>query len=293
MTDLWLPHPTQSPDQSPDRSPDQSPGLGDRLAVQVLGPLTVLVEGAVLEPGPAMVANLLGLLALHLGRPVTTEQIAGVLWGPRRPPSHHNLIQVYVSRLRARLAGAGAGVEHDGAGYRLAVPDGTVDLDRFERRYDAGVTAAGRGAAPEAVGHLEAALATWRGTVLGGAGVRFEQLAAVSRANRQRTAAALQLAGLHGALGRHDRAVDTLSAAAGDAPLHEGLHAALMRALARTGDRAGALALYRDLRRRLADDLGVEPGQALQSVHVELLRDGRRGPRDRRAAHCTSARTPG
>ncbi|MFC7510256.1 AfsR/SARP family transcriptional regulator [Streptomyces thermocarboxydus] len=71
--------------------------------------------------------------------------------------------------------------------------------------------------------------------------------------------------------------VPELSALAAEHPLREAYHRQLMLALHRTGRQAEALVVHRDLRARLADELGVEPGQPVREAHVEVLRGAGRG----------------
>ncbi len=95
-------------------------------------------------------------------------------------------------------------------------------------------------------------------------------------------AAALEYARLCRTAGRPAAAAQTLREITAIAPLHEGLHAALMQSVADAGDRAGALTAYDHFRRRLAEDLGVHPGAELQAVHQELLHAPEPDPRTRR-----------
>ena len=57
-------------------------------------------------------------------------------------------------------------------------------------------------------------------------------------------------------------------------PLDESLVALLMRALRHNGAPGRALQVYEAARRRLADQLGVDPSAELAALHLELLRDG-------------------
>lgn len=54
-------------------------------------------------------------------------------------------------------------------------------------------------------------------------------------------------------------------------PLNETLHAKLMGALCQMGRRAEALESYRNLRRILSDELGVDPTPEIQRMHMEIL----------------------
>jgi Bacterial transcriptional activator domain len=73
-------------------------------------------------------------------------------------------------------------------------------------------------------------------------------------------------------LGRGEQAVTPLRVLCGEAPLHEGLHARLMLALAGCGQRAAALELFAELRARLADELGIGPGAGVADAHLRILR---------------------
>ena len=74
------------------------------------------------------------------------------------------------------------------------------------------------------------------------------------------------------------RAVDALadlSTLADEHALRERPHELLMVALAAAGRTPEALRTYDDFRRRLGDELGIEPSPALAGRHGELLRTGR------------------
>src|SRR5438045_3874253 len=73
-------------------------------------------------------------------------------------------------------------------------------------------------------------------------------------------------------LGRHQSLVSDLESLASRHPLRERLRALLMLALYRSGRQAEALRVYADTRRRLVDELGIEPGQLLQELERSILR---------------------
>ena len=94
---------------------------------------------------------------------------------------------------------------------------------------------------------------------------------------------AQQYADLCHELGEHDRAVPPLRDQAAAHPLHEPVHVRLITALAATGRQADALNAYDSLRRRLAHDLGIDPGAELADLHRRILRQEitvPSGPRD-------------
>jgi DNA-binding SARP family transcriptional activator len=171
------------------------------------------------------------------------------------------------------------------AGYRLDLDPDAADLDPLRLdlvRFDALADAAGRArdaADPDgAYRLLEAALRCWRGRVLADAPPRLRQHPLAVAVAQRRLSVALSLADTAADLGRHQQTVAWLSALAGEEPLHEGLHARLMAALAATGQQATALHLYTTLRARLDADLGVPPGPDLTAAHLAILRPHQPAP---------------
>jgi DNA-binding SARP family transcriptional activator len=88
----------------------------------------------------------------------------------------------------------------------------------------------------------------------------------------ERVAAVLLLADLAAALRQHGRSLPHLRALATEQPLHEPLYARLIAALAATGLQAQAVAAYQGIRRRLAEDLGIDPGPELTETYCRVLR---------------------
>ncbi len=118
----------------------------------------------------------------------------------------------------------------------------------------------------------------WRGPVLADAGHHLRRHVCAVALGRQRVAAALTHADLAMELGRPEAAATPLAAVVADEPLHEGLHARLMLALAGDGEQAAALGLFAEVRARLRQELGVEPGPELQAAHLRVLRQEIRPP---------------
>ncbi|WP_410643768.1 BTAD domain-containing putative transcriptional regulator [Amycolatopsis sp. lyj-346] len=241
---------------------------GATTRVGVLGPLLVEVRGEQRHLPDTRWARLLGLLALQPNRPVAVDEIVDVLWSGRPPRSHLDLIGGSVRRLRAllhpqlRLAATGRG------GYRLEGTAEQFDVLRFDARLGEAESAGDREGVFRA---LDEAMACWRGPVLAGHDA-VHQHAVVAALSRRRLSAALAHADAGIALGRHDEVVARLETVRDDEPLHEGLHARLMVALAGSGRQAAALALFDDLHTRLATELGIEPGPEVRAAQLHVLR---------------------
>jgi DNA-binding SARP family transcriptional activator len=125
---------------------------------------------------------------------------------------------------------------------------------------------------------LGEALALWRGPAL--AGVAADVLAGdAARLEESRMMALERRINADLALGRHHGLVPELEALVRANPLREGLLGQLMVALYRAGRQADALAVYRRGRARLAEELGIDPGPALQALEVAVLRQSPEMPR--------------
>jgi DNA-binding SARP family transcriptional activator len=263
--------------------PDRLAGVADappdepRLHIGVLGPLVVTGRGWP-EVATAKARCLLGLLAIQPCRPVTIEEIVNVLWGSRPPPSWPESLHHHVWQLRKLLepgrpqrAPSRILIRTSGS-YQLDVGADQLDLLRFDllagRTREVDPTKE-----PQRAAQLwTEALQCWRGRVLADLDTALRLHPAAVAISGRRLAATLAYADLAIGLGRCEQAVEYLRPVVVDEPLHEGLHARLMLALAGCGQQAAALAAYAELCSRLADDLGVEPGRELQQAHVRVLR---------------------
>jgi DNA-binding SARP family transcriptional activator len=255
----------------------EGPGPDAGLRIAVLGPLTVHLAA---EPValPHREGLVLGLLALHGGAPVHRHDLVDLLWAHDPPDSCHNLVHTYIARLRRRFAtvreaGADSLIETLGDRYRLRIDAGQLDLAAFAQ-----LGGPGADGDQDQLRRLGQALALWRGPVLAGTTPGLTGHPAAMALNRQRVASAIRYATLAAELGRPEDAVHELESVADNEPLHEQLHALLMRTLAGSGQQARALDLYQALRERLADQLGVEPGPELREAHLRILRQDEPAP---------------
>ena len=177
-------------------------------------------------------------------------------------------MQVYVSRLRKAL-GDGVLVTR-GGGYALELSGESVDADRFSRLADEGARPSTT-ATPGAHEALTAALALWRGPAL--ADLAYEPFAQseAARLEELRLVALENRAEAELALCHHAELVPELEALVREHPTRERLREALMLALYRSGRQVEALETYRDARRTLDEELGLDRGPALRELERAIL----------------------
>ena len=147
-----------------------------------------------------------------------------------------------------------------------------ADATRFERLAAAGHHALADGDPAGAADLLGQALALWRGPALADADGLPWAIAARAALDERRLAAVEDRYEAELALGRHAAAVPGLELLVAEHPLRERPRGQLLRALYGAGRQAEALAAYEDVRRRLADELGVDPSPELQEIHLAVLR---------------------
>src|SRR5271166_1939149 len=256
---------------------------GDRagadLAVALLGSVEVGPAGGVLTPvAQPRLRVLLGLLGVAGGRVVTAEALVDGLggeWSPGRERNLHSLVY----QLRRRLAAleppkGGARLARAGAGYRLALGPGELDVAVFgdlARRGREAARAGDKAAARELFGQ---ALGVWRGAALADAAPLCPRLAGeAARLEETRLAVTEERIGCDLALGRHSEVAGELAGLVEEFPLRERLAALLMTALYRCGRRGEALAVFEAARRVLAEELGLDPGPELARLQAQVLAD--------------------
>jgi predicted ATPase/DNA-binding SARP family transcriptional activator len=248
-------------------------GYPDLVRFGLLGTLAAWTEnGRLVEVPEAKVRALLADLLIHLGRPVSADRLIDDLWGDDLPVHPAGALHSKVSRLRQALENAEPGggelVAFQSPGYLLRIGSDALD----ERRFAALVERAGATEDPRDQAELLAdALALWRGPPLADfADAMFAQ-AAIARLEEQRLAALEQQAEARLALGEHSLLAGELSDLVVQHPLRERLRAAHMLALYRAGRQAEAVDSYSELRGRLANDLGLDPGPGLAALYQAIL----------------------
>ncbi|WP_165977029.1 AfsR/SARP family transcriptional regulator [Nonomuraea diastatica] len=254
---------------------------------RILGPLEASCLGRPIKLGGPRPRSLLAALLLDAGRIVPLDRLVTAIWGDRLPGSARNQVAIHVHTLRKAVKAAGRDAElivTEQVGYRL-LTDG-VWLDAHEARQQA--AAARRASRPEeASAALARALDLWRGPVL--AEIDSTEIAAAARGlENARLDIAEEWADAELACGRPREAVARLAGLVEEHPLREGLRERLMLALWRSGRQADALENYRQGRRHLLDELGLEPGQALRDLQQAILA----GPSPAGTAHVDKPAPP-
>ena len=237
----------------------------------LLGPVVARHNGTAVPAGSGRERFVLATLLLNAERLTSLDRLVDALWGD--PPSTaraqlHNMI----SNVRRRLREAGDDLIITRAtGYELHLGHHELDVLRFRELIAEGRQAMAAGDPARAEGLLADALALWRGPAL--ADVSDELAEPIRQVlHEERLSAAEARLDAQFALERFDDVLRELDPLLAEHPYRERLHELRMSALAASGRRAEALAAYRRLYRRLADDLGVEPGPPLRRLEERILR---------------------
>ncbi|WP_165314373.1 BTAD domain-containing putative transcriptional regulator [Agromyces protaetiae] len=234
------------------------------MSVDVLGPLVV-------DGGPISPRERSALAALVLaGGVVSADELGDAVWGDAPPPTWSKQVQIAIGRLR-RHPGVPA-IETAGGGYRAVVSRDDVDAARFERDVGAGIDHLRDGAPDRAVAAFERALALWRGRPYADLADWPPAIAEARRLGELRAVAEEERVAALSELGESARAIGDAERLVAEAPLRERRWSALALALYRGGRQADALAAIREAKRRLADELGVEPGAELAALETAVLR---------------------
>jgi DNA-binding SARP family transcriptional activator len=233
---------------------------------RLLGPLEVVEHDRSLGLGGVKQRSLLAVLLLHANEVVSADRLIDELWGQAPPSTASKGVQVYVSRLRKQLGESRLATRSPG--YVLRVGASELDLGRFEELLDE----ARRADPDSAAQKLRGALALWRGPAL--ADLAYEPFAQseIARLEELRWVALERRIDADLAGGRHAELVGELEALIAQHPVREHLRYQLMLALYRSSRQAEALDAYHQARRKLSDELGLEPSEELRRLEQAILR---------------------
>lgn len=262
----------------------------------ILGPVQIRTPVTEITVAAPRERILLALLLLREGQLVPVQQVISALWDTNPPTTARAQVHSCVSRLRQLLRRVGLPEElviTEPSGYRIKVSPDELDAVLFATRIERGRAAAADGELAAARDELRAALALWRGRPL--ADVDSDAVrASAAHLEEQWTAAMSLCLDLELKLGAAEEILAEVADLVERYPHHEQFRGHLMTALARTGRRADALAVFRRGRAMLAEELGIEPGAELVELHRRILNGDVTlllttvEPRDepRRAARC-------
>ncbi|GAA2307775.1 hypothetical protein GCM10010431_29500 [Streptomyces kunmingensis] len=251
------------------------------------------VNGGSIVPTAGKPRQILALLALYPSRVVPVPTLMEEIWASHPPQSALTTLQTYILQLRRRLGtamgpGSSEGVKDVLAtrhgGYLLQIPDLDIDVRMYEKLAREGQIAFEAGDNALAAERFRTALDLWRGQTL--VDVRLGPVLEIEamRLEESRLVAVERRIDADLRMGRHAELIAELMELTARHPRHEGLHSQVMVALYRSGRQSSALDVYRRLRGRLIEELGVEPSPQLQRLHqamlaVDPLLDVMSGPR--------------
>jgi DNA-binding SARP family transcriptional activator len=257
--------------------------------ITVFGDVRVSADDThVAVPSPR-VKHLLAALVVARGAVVATDDLVEFLWSATPPASASNQLHRLVGQVRRMFEpglpsrSTGSFIARSGMGYSL---DPTM-VDSDLARCDAALARA-RGHAGEehwepATEAYAEALEIVRHPLMGDLAVDRGGPGLLAEAARGRVVIAQEALDCAGRCHRLDRVTALVEQVAAPMVFEEHLQAHLIRALGQSGRRHDAMTLYDRVRRVLAEELGVDPGEELRAAHQEVLAIGTHptsGPND-------------
>jgi DNA-binding SARP family transcriptional activator len=254
--------------------------LESTLGIRVLGPLRLWSGRAAPTPSAPKERQLLGLLLMQHERVVPISVIIDELWFNQPPKSAITAIQTYVLNIRRQLAvalGLPAGevratlLRTQNKGYVFDTTECRYDLTEFHRLEAKGTAALHAGDQTAAVRLLRQADEIWRGAPLLDVDQGLPLQAEVARLEQARSNARARRVEAQLRIGHHHDVLAELAGLVIQHPFDEHLHGYYMIALQRVGRRQEALRVFHDLRKAMADELGMEPSSELWLLQRHIL----------------------
>ncbi|GAA3458557.1 BTAD domain-containing putative transcriptional regulator [Saccharothrix longispora] len=240
------------------------------LRVRLLGPVRAWLGDAERGLGAARQRTVFALLAGRANRVVSREELVDGVWGDAAPAGAVGSLHTYVSGLRRALGPARHLLVSRPAGYSLRLAEDALDVVAFERGRVEGQRLLGTGEWARARAVLDDVLGLWRGGAYDGVTGPFAE-AERRRLGELRVGALEARARAALELGEHAEVAAEAGALVREHPWRESLRELLMLSLHRAGRHAEALDAYREARRALVADQGIEPGPGLRELHRVIL----------------------
>ncbi|QXE39160.1 tetratricopeptide repeat protein [Streptomyces sp. GMY02] len=242
----------------------------------MLGPVRAWRGSEQIRLGSPQQRTVLAVLLLAEGAPVPRSALIEALWGPAgEPASAPSIVRTYIHHLRRALEPAGYAaasvIRSVGDGYQLGVQADATDLGAFRQLLARAEQARHAGDTRAAAKHLREALGLWEGPALADVRGDYAQVHQ-HRLGELRLAAHASVLTAELDLGAQENVAAELTELIARHPLDERFRALSMLALYRSGRQAAALETYRETQALLADELGVDPGQSLQTLYQRILR---------------------
>ncbi|MFC9846838.1 BTAD domain-containing putative transcriptional regulator [Streptomyces sp. NPDC060223] len=244
----------------------------------LLGQMHVVTDSGRLIPLKSSKATqLLALLLLRRHQVVGAGVLIEELWADEPPRSAMTTLQTYVYHTRRMLAQQQvSGKQREllltrPPGYFALIEDEELDATVFERMIRAGSRQLEDNRPGEALAALNAGLDLWHGPALSTVPCGRVLESHIAHLEELRIFGLQLRIEANWRLGRIGPLIPELRSLVISHPLNETLHAKLMGALYRVGRRAEALESYRNLRKILSDELGVDPTPEIQRMHMEIL----------------------
>ena len=242
------------------------------MRICVLGPLSLEVRGGAVALTSTRQQRLLLALVLAGPRGLDVDELVERVWAPAdAPPSSVGSLRTYVNRLRRAIGDderPSPAVATRPGGYRLDRDGVAVDADEFTDL----LAAARRELDPSRrAATVAQALALWRGPALVEVADRDWAQPEAERLGALRVEAEELRVEVLGDLGQHAEAATEATRLLEDRPFHDGLRERQVAALYRAGRQRDALRAIDEHRRRLVDELGLDPSPRLAELEHRIL----------------------
>ena len=245
--------------------PGPEPAMKTTLSISLFGKVSVqLGDEALLVHTPPKAKELLAYLTLHRGKAHPRDTLAELLWSDLDTPNSRKYLRQALWQLHSGLLSLGrtrfAQLLHAESDWIELKLDSRVEVDvaRFERAFSLGNATRGEDLPSDVARSLAEAARLHRGELLEG---WVAQWCCYDRERFRRMYLSIldKLADYYESRHEYETAMAYVTLSLSTDPAREQSHRCLMRALAMSGDRSGAIRQYSRCVEAVRDELGVEP----------------------------------